>query len=283
MTGRAFFRWTLFAAYVALFFVIPFYLVGDLIGLGVGISLWLGFLVFIRWNGVAKITRRLKVSPLTRAHHPALRAIVSEYCRRLKLPEPRVGVMASPAVNLGLFGFNPRDAHLVITQGAIERLSRDQLSSLIGRELCYFKLGESVTETWLCQFLWIFYRLINQPALSRTAPVRKTTTVKLFSKQILFFPLTLFPLLVLKGRRNAELVDNLSLKLTRKPGALSAGFRYLEAMQERIPFPVAFSDRHLFLLPPRNQDPLARVFFQSESFSERIRAIEGLRRAVMTN
>jgi Zn-dependent protease with chaperone function len=274
MTARAIPRWTLFAVYVATFFAIPLYLVGDLAGLAIGLVAWAGFLLFLRIRGTERILKRLNVQYLSKAHNPTARATTTEYCRRLGIAEPKLGLIPSSAVNIGVFGFSRRNSYLLVTQGALDQLSRDQLSSLIGRELCYYSLGDVPCETWLSQFLWIFDKLLMSSQHRNTTTSRRIYTVKLFSKQVLFFPLTLFPSFILRGSRDASRIDVMSVKLTKRSNSLSGAFRRMEALQERIPFPVSFGDRHLFLLPPRTQDPLARVFFKSESFSNRVSSLE---------
>jgi hypothetical protein len=85
----------------------------------------------------------------------------------------------------------------------------------------------------------------------------------------------MIPAYFLKGTRDAAALDLKSTRVTRLPHALASGLRRAEALVERIPFHVPFSTRHLFLLSPPAEDPLARVFFGGEDVDARIRNVEG--------
>lgn len=277
---RVFLQWFLFALYIGLCASLPLFLLGSWWGFIAGISLALLFLIQIRFHGTKHILARLRVRPFPRAEAPQLHAAIEEYCRRLHLPVPTVGLMEVAALNIALFGWSRRRYHMVFTRGLLNHLSREQLSALVGRELCDAWGGEIPCETWLSQFLSVFTTWITAPVQRGASAGRRIYTLKLFAKQAVLFPLTLFPAFILRGVRDEADVDLRAVKLTRKPNALAEAMRKLEAFQERIPLTVPLSDTHLFLLPPRNVDPLARVFFGTHKLDLRVKALETLRKVV---
>jgi Zn-dependent protease with chaperone function len=52
---------------------------------------------------------------------------------------------------VGTFGFRPEKGWVIVTQGALDRLNRAELSSLIARELTLWKQGEAASLTWLAR------------------------------------------------------------------------------------------------------------------------------------
>lgn len=69
--------------------------------------------------------------------------VVDEMAIASGTPAPPVYLMANePGINAFAAGFTPRDAVLGITQGAIERLSRDQLQGVIAHEFSHIFNGD---------------------------------------------------------------------------------------------------------------------------------------------
>jgi len=252
----------------------------DVNGVTLGVVGTITFLAWLRLQGDERIARRLKARPLSMAQAPLLHAMVNEYCRRLSLPLPAIQVIESPALNFAVFGFAFAQMNLAVTRGALEKLSREELSALVGRELTCLWHGETVNESWLAQLLSCIDRLISPPRARGSLHGRRFYPLKLFIRQILIYPLTLFPAWVLRARSDPSTVDLRSIKVTKKPEALAEGLRLLEANHQRLVFYSRFSVRHLFLITPPAQDPLARVFFESEGLFSRIASVEKLTEVV---
>jgi heat shock protein HtpX len=275
------FRWLLFAVYVLLFCTIPFALLWGTAGLGIGLGLAVALLVALRWNASDRIARRLGVRLLSSGEAPQVHAIVAELSRRARIPAPAIGVLDTSALNLATFGFRKDRYTLVITQGALQAFSRAELTALIGRQLCHLRSGQVPGESWMSQFFALFDWLTHFEVTAGPGS-RRYYRFPVFLRQVIFYPLTLYPAFVLSGHREAANLDRRSLGLTRDPRPLAEGLRRLEAMAERNSLEPDFSTRHLFLYTPPAPDPLARVFFGEESFVKRIDAVENLNQAVTT-
>jgi Zn-dependent protease with chaperone function len=273
-----YFRWILFALYLTLFFTFPLALLWDLTGVTLGALLAISFLFLTGYRGTERLAQRLRVAPLGAAEVPTVYAAVEEYCRRLKMDVPRLGIIETPAVNFAALGFSRRHYVLVLTRGALDLLSREELSALIGRQLVGLWYGDFFTESWLSQCLAMIDRVVAPEKTKGHS--RRIYPYKLFLRRGLLYPLTLFPSFLLKGSRDPGDLDMRCIRLTQKPRALAEGLRRLEALRDRIPCQFPFSTRHLFLVPPPSRDPLARLFMASDSMADRIRAVESLQRLV---
>lgn len=280
MTLRAWFHWFLFVVYFALFFAVPLAILWGGIGALFGVALSCVFLWFMGFRGNRRISARLNVKALTAAEAPVVSSIVNEYCRRLQMPVPKLGVIETPAMNIGMFGFSRQTAVLVFTRGTLEKLNRTGLAALIGRELSHLWFGDIFCDSWLSQFLSLLDRMLSPTRPKSAAQAKRFYPFRLFVRQAFLYPLALFPMTILKLSKDPSKLDLKSVRLTRRPQDLAEALRRLEAMQERTPFTVPFSTRHLFLVSPSAQDPLTRVFFGSFDLSSRITAVESLKQLV---
>ncbi len=277
MAWRAWTRWLGFALYTTLFFTIPLSILWGMSGLAVGTITSFTFLFLLAWKAPERIVLRLGAKEIQTAEAPALFALTREYCRRLRLPVPRLFVMESPALNFALFGHVRKQGCLVVTRGALVTLPREYLGALIARELTYLSFGETTLETTLSELLSLIDAFVMPRRATSGQPAPRFYPFGLFVRQILLYPLCLVPGFLLRRSHSAAKVDEASVRVSRDPMALSEGLRWLQARYDRIPLQVAFSTRHLFLLPPPASDPLARVFFSGQDLSDRIRVVEKLR------
>lgn len=272
----------LFIVYTTLLFGTPLGLLWGWQGMIAGGILAAGLFALIGFRGSERIGERLKITRLSAAESPEIHSIVAEYCRRLSIPKPTIGVIECSAVNFAQFGFSWNATYLAITRGALERLKRSELSALLGWELTYLWHGDVFLESWLSQFLAVIDPLV-MPSYSH--PIHATTRgrlypLKLFARQIFIYPLTLLPVFILKTARSLKGIDLKAVKLTGKPQALAEGFRILEALRERNPLYTSYSTRHLFLIAPPTDDPFIRMFFVTDNLSDRIQRVEMLRKVV---
>lgn len=273
---RAAIHRALFAAYVIAFVSLPFAMLLGLSGAIVGTIGAVCFLVALRYHGTRRIAKQLEVTWMTSAQSPHWCGVVQEYCRRLGVAAPRLGVLASDSVNVGTFGFLPRQGWVVITQGALDRLNRTELSALLGRELVLWQKAEVAGHTWLALFLnaldiWV------EPRHDRVrARKRSSHPVRVFLRQILFYPLTVIPCWLLRGRWDETWLDSATVALCGSRRALAEALRKVEAYSERTHLRVSVSFQHLFLKAPPTADPLARLFFSTSTLADRIRFLEQL-------
>lgn len=258
-------RFLSFTAYLLFFFVIPLSLLWDWTGFAIGLVLFSLFLVGLKYRAFEKIQKRLRAEPLFLTEAPVLFTLLQEHCRRLEMPVPQVFLIRSDALNSATFGFSQERSALVVTEGLLVRLSREQLSALLCRQLLTIWHREILGASWLAQFL----ALIDWATLSR-----RQGGFSHFLKRVVFYPLALFPAYILESGRSPEALDQQSTKVSRRPLELAEALRMLEALQERNPLFVRFSLRHLFLVTPSSIDPIVGVLFKSTRLKTRIRALQ---------
>ena len=77
--------------------------------------------------------------PLSRHQDPQLYNVVEELTLASGLPMPKLHVIDTPAMNAFATGRSPERAHVAVTRGLRERLSRDQLQGVLAHELSHVK------------------------------------------------------------------------------------------------------------------------------------------------
>ncbi|AVP99013.1 peptidase M48 Ste24p [Ahniella affigens] len=116
-----------------------------LTGMVIGISS-LGKMASLRSGGkaVAASMGATQVSTgSTNLHHRRLRNIVEEMAIASGVPVPEVYVLEQePGINAFAAGFSPADAAVVVTQGALEKLTRDELQGVIAHEFSHILNGD---------------------------------------------------------------------------------------------------------------------------------------------
>ncbi len=271
MAILGFFRWVLFAAYSAVFFTLPLSLLWNETGFVIGLALCGAFLYRLRAGATEKIAKRLRIQTLTRAESPLVHSLVDDYCRRLSLTPPRIAVIETPALNFALFGFSRAHATLVLTRGALESFKPSEISALLAHELTLLWHTDISGDSWLSQFLATLNWIVDS---SKDPSAQSVYSFSFFVKQVILYPLGLFPILLLKTRKNMSKIDGRAAKLCGNAQSLAEALRLIDAMRERTPFSVPLSVRHLFLLPPPVSDPLVRILFDPTPLAQRIASLE---------
>jgi Zn-dependent protease with chaperone function len=174
---------------------------------------------------------------------------------------------------MAIYGFHSQDRQLVLTRGILQTLSRPQKSALIALALCHAARGEVANRTWLASF-FDFIQTLLLPFPGRRLTRSASVPLHRVFRQLVLYPLSLFPAFVLGTSEKSAGVDALAIRVTQNPRALAEAFRRVEASSERTPLQTPFSARHLFLTPSPSADPLIRLFFSTSSFENRVHAVE---------
>lgn len=275
-------RWILFASYILFFIALPFAILFGKVGILIGVTLFAIFMGALRYRGMEKISARLKTIPLPSALSPVLYHVLRENCRRRGLTSvPRLELIPSPSLNCAAFGFSKKNVRIALTQGLIDKLSRDELAYVLALEVEWISRGEILCQSWLSQFLASMDGVLTTPAPKGEKTMRrKAFPFRAALRQAVVLPLALFPFLVLRGGMGRKG----SHKATAKEKsfgvsiALFEALRKIEASAVREPLPALFSVRHLFLHVPRSRDVLVRLLMSDEetNLAERLRLVPGL-------
>ena len=76
--------------------------------------------------------------------YPWIWKYVEEICKAEKIPIPKIAIARIGAPNAFVFGRTPSSATLVLTNGLLKSLERDEIKAVIGHELGHIKNKDMV-------------------------------------------------------------------------------------------------------------------------------------------
>lgn len=258
-------RLVAFGLYLLGLFALPLLALWGWYGFLASLPLFALALLWLRFRGVSAIRSRLDAKPI--AQKPSyLPGALLELSRRAGVAVPELLLMDSEACNVASFGFSKKT--IVVTRGSLS-LPKEELLALISRELEDMILYRVEFGTWLSQFLSLL------DWLSGSITNRGQVPFRAFMKEIVLWPLTIVPLWCLNWRVDSSELDQNSVRLMgSSPRVLASAYRRLELDHSRNTLRVAVSERHLFRLPPRSDESVARAVLQMDNLSKRIRTLE---------
>jgi len=151
----AFFMLVFFLFVAAVGFCVDIYTYGGLAGLGfpVATTVAASFAVF---NGIVSyyygsslvlFSTGARELSLENSSHRRLHNVVTEMALASGLPMPRVHVLADPSPNAFATGRGPETASIVVTQGLLDVMNREELQAVVAHEMGHIKSSDVLLMT----------------------------------------------------------------------------------------------------------------------------------------
>jgi len=114
-------------------------LIGGINGmwLMLGISLLMNLGVYFYSDKIAIMSAGAE--PLDTKKYSLVKEIVSELAKKAKIPKPRLYMSANPQPNAFATGRNPAHSAVVVTEGLIRNLDREEIKGVLAHELSHVK------------------------------------------------------------------------------------------------------------------------------------------------
>jgi Zn-dependent protease with chaperone function len=309
---RSYTRWLIVGFIVALLLVTAVINMVVVLGLGAnplhvvrhqpGLIAWISSVVITTmliasWHrssqlraGGAVVARSLGGVPVTPADSDPKRKrllnIVEEMSIAARVRRPQVFVLSEePCINAFAAGNSPDEAAVVVTQGALETLDRDQLQAVIGHEFSHVLNGDMRINMRLTA--WIFGLFVLTDFAMRIMRGRKggkgAVRIKLIAFGVfLAGSVGLFAGRLLQAavsRRREHLADASAVQFTRNPQALAGAFITMAAHPQgsRLQHVGAVNMAHMFFAhsDPPWADKVGTGWFSTHpALEERVRALD---------
>ncbi len=212
------------------------------------------------YKGGAILMKALGARPLAykNAGHRRLHNVVTEMALASGLPMPRVFVMDDPSPNAFATGRGPRRAAIVVTEGLLDTLSREELQAVVAHEMGHIKNLDVLTMTVVSVLVgtvailsdWAVrtwrYGGMRGRRRGRGLGMLALIVIALF---IIVSPLVSRIIAMTVSRSREYLADASSAEFTRNPGALAAALEKISS----APAPLRAATRgtaHLFIADP---------------------------------
>ena len=213
--------------------------------------------------------------------------IVEEMAIAARIRKPQVFVLPDEeAINAFAAGHSPDEAAVAVTQGALDKLDRDQLQAVIGHEFSHILNGDMKINMRLTA--WIFGLFVITDLARRVMRGRDRGKSDARLKLIAFGIFAAGSVGMLAGkllqaavsRRREHLADASAVQFTRNPGALQGAFIVMAAHKPgtRLTHHGSADVAHMFFAgsDPSWADKIGGSWFATHPpLEERVRAIDG--------
>src|SRR5688500_8234577 len=204
-----------------------------------------------------------------------------------RIRKPQVYVLPEePGINAFAAGHSPDEAAVAVTQGALDKLDRDQLQAVIGHEFSHILNGDMKLNMRLTA--WIFGLFVITDLARRFMRGRSRGKGDARLKIIAFGIFAAGSVGMLAGRllqaavsrRREHLADASAVQFTRNPGALQGAFVSMAAHPAgtRLTHESSADVAHMFFAgsAPSWANKLGGSWFATHPpIEERVRALDG--------
>jgi len=220
--------------------------------------------------------------------NPELYRLVENLCITAGLPLPRIYIINENQANAFATGRNPKKGVIVVTQGLLRRLERNELEGVIAHEMAHLGNRDALLQTIIVILTGVvviatdFFFRISFYSNRRNNRENRAAALMFFVALALAILAPLFANLIKLAisRKREFLADASGALLTRYPEGLA---RALEKIS-RDPNPMRIANNstaHLFIASPfrgiQAQNWLTKLFMTHPPVEERIRALRGMK------
>jgi heat shock protein HtpX len=246
--------------------------------------------------GASVVTRSLGAEELKfeEPSHKRFRNVVTEMALASGLPMPKTYVIADPAPNAFATGRDPAHSVVVVTQGLLDSMDRDELQAVVAHEMGHIKTYDILTMTVVTVLVGTVSILSDWAVRTwRYGGIRPRRSVKgnkggihplillVIGVFVLLSPL-FSRIIAMAVSRNREYQADASAALfTRNPLALASALKKIDAYTSPLKN-ARRATAHLFISDPlhrkldEKEGLVADVFSTHPPIKERIRRLEAM-------
>lgn len=228
------------------------------IGIALAVALVTGLVGY--YSGPKAVLALSRAKPIAKQDDPELYNVVEELTLASGLPMPSLYVIDTPAMNAFATGRDPEHAHVAVTRGLRQRLSRDQLQGVLAHELSHVKNYDIRFMTLMAVLVGTVVMLahIGMRAMWFGGGQRRRGGGGAVMLVVLLVAIVLAivaPILarliqMAVSRQREFLADASAARMTRYPEGLASALRVLEGDTHKMP-QANGANAHLFIHEPR--------------------------------
>jgi heat shock protein HtpX len=253
----------------------------------VALSVGMNFMAYWKSDAVALALSRAQ--PIARVGHEELYRIIENLCITAGLPMPRVYLISDMQINAFATGRNAKHAAIAVTQGALERLDKNELTGVLAHELSHIGNNDilvssvavvlagliSLLANWFLRWGMFGGRRNNDREGGGNAVIMAIGIVAVVLAPI---AATLIQLAI--SRKREFLADASGALLTRYPEGLASALEKIGADQQPMRA-ASNSTAHLFISNPfkgkESASWFTQLFMTHPPLQERIKILRDMR------
>ncbi|WP_121970258.1 M48 family metalloprotease [Leptolyngbya sp. BC1307] len=222
-----------------------------------------------------------KAKPTPREENPELFDRIEQLSDRAGVPNPKLYVVPSEALNAFATGRDPNHAAIALTEGIIKLLPADELDAVIAHELTHVRNRDTLTQAvagTLSGSLTYLGRILTLGALY--FPVARVGRRGNNPIAILFLlvvgPLAAALLRMAISRTREYAADAGAAEITQNPLALVRALETLESMSQEVPIHGNPAFAPLFIVNPLSKEGLMKLFLTHPPTEDRVERLKAL-------
>ncbi len=222
-----------------------------------------------------------KAKPSPREENPALFDRIEKLSDRAGVPNPKLYIVPSEALNAFATGRDPNHAAIALTEGIIKLLPADELDAVIAHELTHVRNRDTLTQAvagTLAGSLTYLGRILTLGALY--FPVARVGKRGNNPIAILFLlvvgPLSAALLRMAISRTREYAADAGAAEITQNPLALVRALETLESMGQEVPIHGNPAFAPLFIVNPLSKEGLMKLFLTHPPTEDRVERLKAL-------
>ena len=264
---------------LALTYTIAFTLGGDyfFIILIIGIPLSIGYVLFGFYNSHKIAIKSANAKPASRQQYRQYHNIVEGLCLASGLPKPKLYIMPNQQINAFASGRDPQHAVICVTQGLLDKLTKQEIEGVIAHELSHianydirFMTLTAVLVGMIAIVSEIFLRSLFWSSITGGRNRENSNAVMMIIGIALAIlaPIIVALVQLAISRKREYAADSSAVKFMRTPTGLIGALRKIK---DNTPMKVSGAVAPLFLAKPTKQ----REWFQTHPpLSKRITKLE---------
>jgi len=242
--------------------------------------------IFAYWKSDKIALAMSGAKPASREIHLELFRIIENLSITAGLPMPRIYVIHDNQINAFATGRNPEHAAVAVTEGALMKLSKNELEGVMAHELSHIGNRDILISSVVVVLVGLvailadwFLRMSVWGSFGRSDNNRQGVVVLLLGVAVaILAPIIATVIRLAVSRKREFLADASGALLTRYPEGLAGALEKIA--QDQTPLRRAHNGTaHLFISNPfkakQGKSWFARLFMTHPPTEERIRALRG--------
>ncbi|MFH1263236.1 MAG: zinc metalloprotease HtpX [Pseudomonadota bacterium] len=245
-----------------------------------GLAIVMNF--FSYWFSDKIVLAMYHAQPVTEGEAPELHSIVRNLATRAGIPMPKVYILPVETPNAFATGRNPSHAAVAVTQGLLKIMNRDELTGVLGHELCHVLHRDILISTIAATFAGAISMLAHMAQWAMifgggrgSNDDRRGNPIGMLLMLILA-PLAAMLIQMAVSRSREYAADAGGAKLCGNPLSLASALQKLEAGARYMPMEVKPATAHMFIVNPLTGGGFVNLFRTHPATEDRIARLEAL-------
>ncbi len=225
--------------------------------------------------------------PVTRKTHPHYANITENLSRVAGIPNPRIYVIDSPALNAFATGRDPEHAAIAVTQGLLDTMTRTEIEGVIAHELSHIKNYDTRLMTIvailvgsIAMILDWSWRLSWHSRGDNDNRGSNPIVLVIGLVFIILAPIIASLIQMAISRRREFYADASAAHITRQPSGLISALKKIASHEDIKLESANTATAHLYIDDPVTTEThgnfLAKLFSTHPPIAERIKALDGM-------